>query len=42
MTAATMERLYEGADWDFPLLQRLHDACEEVASDLISIPTRSK
>jgi stage V sporulation protein R len=31
MTAATMERLYEGADWDFPLLQRLHDACEEVA-----------
>ena len=31
MTGQTMDRLYEGADWDFPLLQRLHDACEEVA-----------
>ena len=27
----TMERLYEGADWDFPTLRRLHDACEDVA-----------
>ena len=26
-----MDRLYEGADWDFPILQRLHDACEEIA-----------
>src|SRR5271170_1765009 len=25
------ERLFEGADWDFATLQRIHDACEEVA-----------
>ncbi len=25
------ERLYEGADWDFSTLQRIHDACEEIA-----------
>ncbi len=25
------ERLFEGADWDFSTLQRIHDACEEVA-----------
>lgn len=25
------DRLYEGADWDFPTLQRIHDACEEIA-----------
>jgi stage V sporulation protein R len=31
MTTDAMERLYEGADWDFPTLQRLHDACEEIA-----------
>jgi spore cortex formation protein SpoVR/YcgB (stage V sporulation) len=24
-------RLYEGADWDFATLQRIHDACEEIA-----------
>jgi stage V sporulation protein R len=24
-------RLYNGADWDFSILQRVHDACEEVA-----------
>jgi len=28
---ATDERLFEGADWDFPTLQRIHDACEEIA-----------
>src|ERR1700678_3261115 len=28
---ATAERLFEGADWDFSTLQRIHDACEEVA-----------
>ena len=28
---ATAERLFEGADWDFPTLQRIHDACEEIA-----------
>src|SRR6516162_6706258 len=27
----TAERLFEGADWDFPKLQRIHDACEEIA-----------
>ena len=25
------ERLYEGADWSFETLRRIHDACEEVA-----------
>jgi stage V sporulation protein R len=24
-------RLFEGADWDFGILQRIHDACEEIA-----------
>ncbi|MGY6568969.1 MAG: SpoVR family protein, partial [Salinarimonas sp.] len=24
-------RLYEGADWDFETIQRIHDACEEIA-----------
>jgi len=23
--------LFEGADWDFPMLQRIHDACETIA-----------
>ena len=26
------ETLFEGADWDFHTLQRIHDACEEVAT----------
>ncbi|MGY4326609.1 spore cortex formation protein SpoVR/YcgB (stage V sporulation) [Bradyrhizobium sp. LB7.2] len=26
------ERLFEGADWDFHILQRITDACEEVAT----------
>ena len=31
----TGERLFQGADWDFLTLQRIHDACEEIAkSDL--------
>ena len=25
------ERLFEGADWDFQTLQRIHDACEQIA-----------
>jgi stage V sporulation protein R len=29
MTAT--ERLYQGADWDFSTLQRINDACEEIA-----------
>jgi len=28
---ATAEPLFEGADWDFLTLQRIHDACEEIA-----------
>ena len=28
---ATGERLFQGADWDFLTLQRIHDACEDIA-----------
>src|SRR5579871_7000294 len=28
---AKAERLFEGADWDFAKLQRIHDACEAIA-----------
>jgi stage V sporulation protein R len=28
---ATVERLFEEADWDFEKLQHIHDACEEIA-----------
>ena len=28
---APAERLFQGADWDFLTLQRIHDACEEIA-----------
>lgn len=28
---ATADLLFQGADWDFPTLQRVHDACEEIA-----------
>ncbi len=31
MTTDVIERLYEGAEWDFSTLQRVHDACEEIA-----------
>jgi spore cortex formation protein SpoVR/YcgB (stage V sporulation) len=31
MTAIPSGRLYRGADWDFSILQRVHDACEEIA-----------
>ncbi|MBY3171379.1 SpoVR family protein [Rhizobium laguerreae] len=32
MTMRPRERLlFEGADWDFATLQRIHDACEEIA-----------
>jgi spore cortex formation protein SpoVR/YcgB (stage V sporulation) len=31
MSATAKERLYTGADWDFATLQRIHDACEDVA-----------
>ncbi|MBX6747427.1 MAG: SpoVR family protein, partial [Acetobacteraceae bacterium] len=30
--AATEDRLiFKGADWDFGTIQRIHDACEEIA-----------
>ncbi len=28
---ASADLLFQGADWDFPTLQRVHDACEEIA-----------
>jgi spore cortex formation protein SpoVR/YcgB (stage V sporulation) len=31
MSVAERKRLFEGADWDFTTLQRIYDACEEVA-----------
>src|ERR1700741_1126134 len=34
---ATPERLFESADWDFPTLQRIHDACEEIAGSELKI-----
>ena len=40
MTAT--ERLYDGADWDFSTIQRIHDACEEIArSELVSMSIRT-
>ena len=31
MTANSSKRLYNGADWDFGTIQRIHDACEDIA-----------
>jgi stage V sporulation protein R len=31
MSALSQTRLYERADWNFATLQRVHDACEEIA-----------
>ena len=31
MTANSSKRLYNGADWDFGTIQRIHDACEDTA-----------
>ena len=33
------ERLFEGADWDFNTLQRIHDACEDVARGELGLDT---
>src|ERR1700742_3938628 len=33
----TSGRLFEGADWDFATLQRVHDACEEIAPNELGI-----
>ena len=34
---ASMERLFEGADWDFRTLQRIHDACEGIATSELGL-----
>jgi stage V sporulation protein R len=31
MTTGRIGRLYEGAEWDFATIQRIHDACEDIA-----------
>jgi len=36
---ATAERLFGGADWDFPTLQRIHDACEEIVRSELGLDT---
>ena len=28
---------FQGADWDFPTLQRIHDACEEIAQSELGL-----
>src|SRR6201992_2683380 len=33
----TSGRLFAGADWDFATLQRIHDACEEIAKNELGI-----
>jgi stage V sporulation protein R len=33
----TSGRLFEGADWDFATLQRIHDACEEIAKNELGL-----
>src|ERR1700742_3849432 len=33
----TTERLFERADWDFSTLQRIHDACEEIARSQLGL-----
>lgn len=37
MTSASAKRLYEGADWSFDTLQRIHDACEMIALDQLGL-----
>jgi len=36
---ATAGYLFEGADWDFSKLQRIHDACEEIARSELGLDT---
>jgi stage V sporulation protein R len=36
---ATAARLFEGAEWDFTKLQRIHDACEEIARSELGLDT---
>jgi stage V sporulation protein R len=35
--SAPAEKLFNGADWDFPILQRIHDACEEIAKSELGL-----
>ena len=35
--SASAERLFKGADWDFQILQRIHDACEEIAKSELGL-----
>jgi stage V sporulation protein R len=39
MSSQTGERLFESADWDFSILQRIHDACEEIAYSELGLDT---
>jgi len=34
-----MERLFDGADWDFATLRRIHDACEAIAVGELGLST---
>src|SRR5947199_7355211 len=36
---ATAARLFEGAEWDFAKLQRIHDACEGIARSELGLNT---
>ena len=38
MTANT-GRLFDGPDWDFATLQRIHDACEQIARSELGLDT---
>jgi spore cortex formation protein SpoVR/YcgB (stage V sporulation) len=35
--SAGSDRLFEGADWDFATLQRIHDACAEIATNELGL-----
>ena len=37
MSAATQDLLFKGADWDFALIQRVHDACNLVSADVVAV-----
>jgi spore cortex formation protein SpoVR/YcgB (stage V sporulation) len=39
MNDTSAGRLYQGADWDFQTLQRIHDACEDVAKSDLGLDT---
>jgi stage V sporulation protein R len=37
MTAISGGHLYNGADWDFCTIQRIHDACEDIAKSVMGL-----